>query len=260
MHSLYDTNAVDESNTELNSEYDPFAAIYDRYWGEEYHAQALPVVERLLLSRLPQGASVLDVCCGTGKFTATVRQLGFDVAGIDASQAMLSHARRNAPEIDFVLADARSFSLGRKFDAAYSVFESLNHLPDLQALHAAFLHVREHLRRGTWFLFDLNREDAFLTQWNETNAIVDAENVCVTRSEYDEEKGKATCDVTVFELEKGRWLRRDFTLRQTCHKIDAVQEMLSSSGFASVALYDAGDMGMDEHTGYARTFFLAAAS
>lgn len=251
---------MDEHNTEANTEYDPFAAIYDRYWGEEYHAQAFPVVERLLLSRLQRDASVLDVCCGTGKFTATVRQLGFAVAGIDASERMLSYARRNAPEADFTLADARSFSLHRKFDAAYSVFESLNHVPDLHGLQAAFSRVREHLKRGALFLFDLNREEAFLTQWNETNAIVDTANVCVTRSEYDEAKRRGACDVTVFELQKSNWTRRDFTIHQTCHEIDAVQETLSSAGFASIVLYDAGDLGMDEHTGYARTFFLATAS
>lgn len=253
---MYDTGHVKQRN----SEYDPFAAIYDRYWGAEYHAQVLPVVERLLLSRLQQRASVLDVCCGTGKFTATVQQSGFELTGIDASEAMLSYARRNAPDAYFTLADVRSFSLGRQFDAAYSVFESLNHVPDLQGLRTAFDRVREHLKSRALFLFDLNREEAFLAQWNETNAIVDEANACITRSEYNEERHRATCKVTVFEREKRDWTRRDFTLRQTCHDIDAVQHILFDTGFSDVALYDAGDLGMDEYTGYARTFFLATAS
>ncbi len=245
---------------ERNIEYDPFAAIYDRYWGEEYHAQAFPVVERLLLSRLPRGARVLDVCCGTGKFTATVRQLGFALAGIDASDGMLAYARRNAPEVDFTLADVRSFSLHRKFDAAYSVFESLNHVPDVNGLQAAFSRVREHLKRGALFLFDLNREDAFFAQWNETNAIVGKADACITRSEYDEASRVGTCHFTAFELVNDSWTRRDFTLHQTCHEMNAVHDTLSTAGFADISLYDAGDLGMDEHTGYARTFFLATAA
>jgi len=260
---LYDTvnGGKRRSGSEggMNNEYDPLAAIYDRYWAREYHAAALPVVKKLLLSQLRSGASVLDICCGTGRFTAAVRDAGFRVAGIDASQEMLAYARRNAPEVEFTWTDVRSFSLKARFDAACSVFESLNHVPDMGELSAAFGRIRKHLKRGAPFLFDLNREEAFLAQWNETNAIVDEEYVCVTRSEYDEEQRRAACDVTVFGREKKNWKRSDFTLRQTCHEIGAVQDALSQSGFGDIALYDASDLGMDEDTGYARTFFLAAA-
>jgi SAM-dependent methyltransferase len=246
---------------EHNTEYDPFAAIYNRYWGAEYHSQVFPVLDRLFFSRLPKGASILDVCCGTGKLTALVKSRGFSVSGIDASAAMLAYARQNAPGVEFTLADVRSFSIPGKFDGAYSIFESLNHLPDGESLHSAFLRVREHLTPGAPFLFDLNREDAFLAQWNQTDALVDSETVWVTRSHYDQAKRLGVCEVTVFNssVEQG-WNRSDFTLRQTCHDINAAHDALSRAGFGSIALYDAADMGMDEYTGYARTFFLATAA
>lgn len=245
---------------ELNTEYDPFAAIYDRYWGAEYHRQVLPVLDRLLLSRLPAGASILDVCCGTGKFTAGVKRRGFSVAGIDASAAMLAYARQNAPGVDFTLADVRSFSIPGKFHGAYSIFESLNHLPDVGSLHSAFLRVREHLAPGALFLFDLNREDAFIAQWNQTDALVDSDTAWITRSHYDERKRLALCNVTVFNSMEQGWNRSDFTLRQTCHDIDAAHDALSHAGFGNIVLYDAADMGMDEYAGYARTFFLSTAT
>jgi hypothetical protein len=162
--------------------------------------------------------------------------------------------------VDFTLADVRSFSLNRKFDAAYSIFESLNHVADLEGLHSAFARVREHLHPGAFFLFDLNREDTFVAQWNETNAIVEDDNVCVLRSHYNQEKRVGVCQVTVFDSVDQEWKRSDFTLRQTCHDIDAVHGTLSSAGFGSIALYDGADLGMNEQTGYARTFFLATAS
>ena len=58
---------------ERNREYDPFARIYNRHWGADYRIEVLPVVKRLLLARIPAGANVLDVCCGTGQFTEQVR-------------------------------------------------------------------------------------------------------------------------------------------------------------------------------------------
>jgi SAM-dependent methyltransferase len=251
---------------ERNREYDPFAAIYNRYWGEEYRASVLPVVERLLLSRLRRNASVLDVCCGTGQFTRVVRGRGFEMAGLDASAAMVAFAKRNAPHIPFTVADVRDFSLGRRFHAAYSVFESLNHVPDIPGLALAFARVRRHLEPGAPFLFDLNREEAFIQFWNERDAIVSPDNACIMISHYDQSTRVATCDITVFDLEgqvaedaSAPWRRTDFTVRQTCHSISAVSSALSGAGFSDITLYDAADAGMMGDIGYARTFFLAIA-
>ena len=116
---------------ERNREYGPFARLYNRHWGADYRVEVAPIVERLLLSRIPDGSAVLDVCCGTGQFTEQVRQRGYNVAGLDASAEMIRFARRNAPGVKFTVADVRDFKLPHKFAAAYCVYESLNHVPDL---------------------------------------------------------------------------------------------------------------------------------
>jgi SAM-dependent methyltransferase len=246
-----------------NTEFDPFASTYNRLWGAEYHAQAFPIVQNLLLSRLDPHAPVLDLCCGTGQFTARVQRSGFEVHGIDASESMIGYARLNAPEVAFTVADARSFSLNRKFDAAYSVFESLNHIPDCHGLALAFSCVRRHLNQRAPFLFDLNREDAFLVYWNDTHAIVEPDHVCALRSHYDEAERLAICNVTVFELDDGPcgdiWTRRDFAIRQSCHHLNQVYEALLKADFREVTLYDSRDLGMRGELAHARTFFLAIA-
>jgi SAM-dependent methyltransferase len=241
-----------------NREYDPFARIYNRHWGVAYRAEAFPIVQRLLLSRLKAGDPVLDICCGTGQFTEKVLHQGFQVAGIDASEKMVAYAKENAPEASLTVADARDFALGRKFSGAYSVFESLNHIPDPSGLLLAFRCIRKHLKRGAPFLFDLNREEAFILYWNTIDALVEDESVLVLRMDYDDETRVGECKMTAFE--KGRnWIRNDFTIRQTCHDHDRVQQALREAGFRDVTLYDARDAGMEGEAGYARTFFLAIA-
>ncbi len=240
-----------------NNEYDPFAKFYNRCWGEDYRAEAFPIVERLLLARLQPGASVLDVCCGTGQFTDRVHRMGYRVAGLDASAGMIGYARRNAPGVALTVADVRDFSLRRKFDAAYSIFESLNHVPDIAGLAQAFHRVRRHLKPGAAFLFDLNREEAFILYWNTTDAVVEDDSVCVLRMEYDEQTRAGTCRVAGFEKQGSHWTRVDFIVRQTCHDPDAVENALRDAGFRDVTLYDARDAGMKGAAGYARTFFLA---
>jgi SAM-dependent methyltransferase len=242
-----------------NTEYDPFARLYNRHWGADYRIEAAPVVERLLLSRVPNGAAVLDVCCGTGQFTEQMRQRGYELAGLDASGEMIRYARQNAPGIEFTIADVRDFSLGCTFDAAYCVYESLNHVPDAEGLGMAFACIRRHLKTGAPFLFDLNREEAYILYWNNSDAVVERDSAFITRSVYDEETKIGTCDITAFDRAGAVWRREDFTVRQKCHTMGAAQSALLEAGFTNVTLHDARDAGMVGDAGYARTFFLAIA-
>ena len=243
----------------MNNEYDPFAAIYNRHWGADYRKEALPILERLLLSRIKSGQSVLDVCCGTGQVTNAVHKMGFAVTGFDASSEMLRYAAENAPGCELHHADVRDFDLGRKFHAAYSVFESLNHVPDLAGLTQAFTQIRKHLRPKAPFLFDLHGEEAFDLYWNTTDAVVADDRVCVLRMEYDGDSRIATCNATSFDGGPPSWTRTDFTLRQTCHDLGDVDDALREAGFHDVSLFDARDVGMKGDAGYARTFILATA-
>jgi SAM-dependent methyltransferase len=265
LAGLYDTGQMQIRGTAgqtRNREYDPFARIYNRHWGADYRRQAEPVVARLLLSRLKPGAKVLDVCCGTGQFTRTVGERGFRMEGIDASGEMIRYARRNANGIPFTVADARDFSLGKKFAGAYSVYESLNHVPDVAGLGRVFRRVRAHLTPGAPFLFDLIREEGYLLHWAGWEGMADGESAFVTQSEYDERTKVATCRITTFHpwLRGERaWKREDFIVRQTCHEIPAAHEALRVAGFRGVSLHDARDVGMEAGLGQGRTFFLGIA-
>lgn len=66
------------------------------------------------------GSTVADLGCGNGALTNHLRKNGFHVIGIDASPDLLDIARKNYPEIDFVQADATSFSLENPVDAVFS--------------------------------------------------------------------------------------------------------------------------------------------
>ena len=57
--------------------YDDFAWFYNRYWNEEFHSLAFPILERIWLPRLPPAARVLDVCCGTGYLAGLLCARGY---------------------------------------------------------------------------------------------------------------------------------------------------------------------------------------
>ena len=110
------------------SAYDPFAWLYNKHWGNSFLPVVLPVLDNLVLTKIPKNARILDLCCGTGQMAQKLTVLGYRVTGLDGSLEMLNYSRQNAPGVEFLQADARSFRLPYKYNAVISVFDSLNHI------------------------------------------------------------------------------------------------------------------------------------
>ena len=242
------------------ADYDPFAWLYTNYWGHEFHVEAMPALEKLVLRHLPRRACVLDVCCGDGRISRELIRRGFRVTGMDGSESMLSYAKKRAPKAELLLLDARAFQLPPRFDAAISTFDSLNHIMNITELSAVFRNVCGALKPGGCFAFDLNREEAYQDLWQRTWSIVADDVVAVAKGSYDSLRQRARCDVTLFRQEDGMWRRSDFRLRQKYYPQEEVTAALERAGFA-VEVYDAAsELGMGGETGRGRAFYLARKS
>lgn len=66
------------------------------------------------------GETILDLGCGTGHLASQLAQRGATVIGFDPSEKMLETARTEYPQLDFRVADARSFDFPERFDAVFS--------------------------------------------------------------------------------------------------------------------------------------------
>jgi SAM-dependent methyltransferase len=215
------------------TDYDRFASVYNKYWGNEFTPRLFPILESLVLRQLPGEASILDLCCGTGQLARTLTGLGYRVTGIDGSDEMLRHARENAPRAEFFQADARDFSLPSTFDAVISVFDSLNHVMTLEELTAVFRNVHTALAPGGPFLFDLNMAAGFSIVWNDNFGIVEDDMVCVVRTSYDPDAKTARFDATIFNSPDG-WQRVDLSLLQRCYEESEIRSALEAAGFGGI--------------------------
>lgn len=59
---------------------------------------------------------VLDAGCGTGRVAIELARRGVEVTGVDADPSMIATARRQAPDLEWVLADVGDLALDRHFD------------------------------------------------------------------------------------------------------------------------------------------------
>ncbi|MFC1989169.1 class I SAM-dependent DNA methyltransferase [Chloroflexota bacterium] len=219
------------------SDYDRFAWVYNKHWGDEYAQQVLPILENLVLCNLPAKASILDLCCGTGQLARTLTALGYKVTGLDRSEEMLYFAREKAPSGEFIVADARSFKLPNVYHAVVSTFDSLNHIMSLEELTDVFRNVHAALREKGLFFFDLNMEEGFKTTWHDSFGIVEDNLVCVVRFSYTPEERTAQFDTTTFYPQQQGWQRSDLTLVQKCYSDAEVRSALSTAGFAKIHVY-----------------------
>jgi SAM-dependent methyltransferase len=237
--------------------YDDFAWFYNRYWNEEFHSLAFPILERIWLPRVPAGSRILDVCCGTGYLAAQLLARGYRVAGVDASPAMIACARENAPAAEFSVSDAARFRLPPEFDAAVSTFDSLNHILRREDLEAAFRNVAGALKPGAAFAFDMLLEEAYQTHWGESFALVRDDHVLtITGSGYDFRNRIARCTITMFRLIEGAWRRTDVTVEERCYTPVEIETALRHAGFGETCCYDAAEFGMSGQLGEGRTFYV----
>jgi SAM-dependent methyltransferase len=238
--------------------YDDFAWFYRRYWNEEFHSLAFPILERIWLKRLPAGAHILDVCCGTGYLAALLAERGYRVSGFDASPEMVRYARETAPTADFQVGDAATYRAAGQYDAAVSTFDSLNHILEMSGLEAAFRNIAAALKPDGLLAFDMLLEAAYRTHWGENLALVRDDHVLtITGAGYDFRTRLACCTITMFRSIQGAWRRSDVVVRERCFTSEEIGEALERAGFGELACYDAGDLGMAGQLGEGRTFFVA---
>ena len=108
-----------------------------------------------LLTRLNDGASVLDIGCGAGVPVTRLLAERFRVTGVDASSEMIRLARANVPDASFIQSDMRSVEFDDStFDAAVAFF-SLFHIPR-EDHPRLFSRIRDWLKPGGYLMCTLS--------------------------------------------------------------------------------------------------------
>jgi len=139
--------------TALSEQIIPLYERHARQWDVE-RGRALfekPWLDRFT-SLLPQGASILDVGCGSGEPLARhLIEQGFRVSGIDASPTLISLCRERFPEHEWRVADMRTLAMEAHYSGLMA-WDSFFHLSqdDQRRMFPVF---RRHSAPGAALLF-----------------------------------------------------------------------------------------------------------
>jgi SAM-dependent methyltransferase len=146
---------------------------YKTYFGEDYLRHIEPIltsdrtqreVDGIVdLQGLPQGSSILDLCCGHGRHTVPLAQRGYRMTGQDLSEVFLREAEKAAHtqgvQVHWVHSDMRDIPYENEFDAVINIFTAFGYLEDEGEDQKVLQQVCKALRPGGLFLIEtLHRE------------------------------------------------------------------------------------------------------
>jgi SAM-dependent methyltransferase len=117
-------------------------------------AQTMLEVEYLEKLFQPQGATLLDICCGHGRHAIPLAERGYRVTGIDSSEDALAEARlAEAQNVSWQLRDMLDLPWESEFDGAYCFGNSFGYL-NRDELRRFLPAVARALRPGSRFVVE----------------------------------------------------------------------------------------------------------
>lgn len=217
----------------------PIAPHYDQLMAAVPYRMWVEYLKLLLLKQGNPTLNLLDVCCGTGTMAEMLTYDSYSVVGIDLSAPMIESAREKARrlglDIPYHVADARSFNLNQKFGGAFSFFDSLNYIADLEGFRAAITSVARHLVPEGSFVFDLNTEYAFAAQM-----FTQKDMRKKTALKYDW-KGSYDSETKIINVEMDFWKGDEHWREihtQRAHSDPEVREALTDAGFREIHVFE----------------------
>ena len=224
--------------------YRDFAAVYDRLMQDIPYAGWVQYLDLIFQKHGIRPQVVLDIGCGTGNVTIPLAQMGYRLIGLDMSQEMLAlaeeKARNQGLKISWLQQDMRSMNLGDlRFDLVISMTDSLNYIQTTADLAKVFALVRDSLKTGGWFIFDLNSAYKIREVFgNNVFSLIEDDIAYIWENSYDPDTRTCTMDLTFFVQEKdGRYRRFSEVHRETGFDTTEVLRLLDLAGFSVEAVY-----------------------
>ena len=142
------------------SPYQGLAPIYDHVMAHVNYGEWAAYIDALFTHFAPDTTRVVDLACGTGNVSFALHRLGYEVTGVDRSEAMLQVAREKVAgtDVEFVQRDLRQLAGLGPFDAATCLYDSINYLLAPADIDAALRGAQSIVQPGGLFVFDICTE------------------------------------------------------------------------------------------------------
>ncbi|MFJ5768539.1 class I SAM-dependent DNA methyltransferase [Psychrobacillus sp. NPDC093180] len=230
--------------------YDRFAYIYDLLMSDipydkyaEWVQATAPVSSRKRL---------VDIGCGTGVLSVKFAKAGYEVIGVDLSEAMLTIAHNRSLEqgtdISFLCQSMAELDGIDDIDVAVIAIDSLNYLETLEEVKQTFERIYKALTSDGQLFFDVHSLYKMDTIFPDGPFTYEDEQVAyIWHTEIGDEAHSIYHDMTFFVRdETGYYERFEESHYQRTYPLETFTELLKQIGFASVVVSTSIFEGQDE--------------
>ncbi len=226
------------------SGYGNFAHYYDILTGNISYKDRAAYFDMLIKKHGGKKDLLLDLACGTGSLSEEMCRLGYDVIAVDGSEEMLNEALDkkfdSGLNIQYLCQDMTKLDMFGTIDVTICALDSLNHLPDLDAIKQTINRVSLFCEPGGLFIFDVNTPYKHKNVLGNNTFIYDMEDVyCVWQNTYTEEDNRVEMWLDFFEKqENGSYERYDESFSEIAFDDAVIEKIVADSGMKIVGKYD----------------------
>lgn len=230
--------------------YASYAPLYDGSGQIRFALLMSQYLREVLQRHVVGGRRALDVACGTGTLALLLADEGWDVLGVDLSDAMLEQARQKADAIStvgraaFVQGDMRHLAghpavAPGGFDLATCTYDSLNYLLTAEDLLSCFAGVAGALAPGGLFVGDMNTRHFLEFDWGTCEVQEHPGYVQIGQSHFDPADATSTLVLTGFVGDNERGYERfDEIHVERAYDRATVEDLLRQAGLVVEGAYD----------------------
>lgn len=222
--------------------YDLFADYYDRLMEDADYPGRTEYLLSLFERHDRRPSLLLDVACGTGRFSLELSRRGIEVIGADPAPSMLAVAReradRSGQDILWLCQSAAELELYGTVDGAVCCMDSLNHITDYEEFCRSLARIALFLEPGRLFIFDMNTVYKHHVLLADQTFVYELEDLYLVWQ--NETEGNLT-DITLdFFMEEpdGRYSRGCEAFSERAYTEAEVAVALERAGLLLEAVYD----------------------
>ena len=225
------------------SAYAAFSQYYDALTQNVGYQARADLLCRLLEKWHHPAGITLDLACGPGSLTCELKKRGLDVYGIDASPDMLAKAQEKAAEeglsILFLCQKMQQIDLYGTINTCFCTLDSLNHLPNADAVQRTFNRVALFMEQDGLFIFDVNTLYKHEMVLGHNVFIYDTGEVfCAWQNRYEPATGRVHIDLDFFEKIGHVYQRSSEHFTERAYPLETISAMLEKAGFAVLEVLD----------------------
>lgn len=185
--------------------YGDFAYFYDELTSNAEYEKRCDYICSLLNEAGKSSGILLDLACGTGTLSLMLKDRGYEVIGVDASEDMLTVAQEKKCEVGdtetiFLCQKMQELDLFGTIDAAVCTLDSINHVTDEEDVKEIFRRVSLFMNDSAVFVFDVNTPYKHEHILGNNTFVYDLDDVfCVWQNTFIKESCTTEISLDIFE-------------------------------------------------------------